>query len=738
MPRPFAVTGFTVLFVISLLFNSDAGAITAILCVFAVALVISVFITEARKNRVLPCAFASGVIACILLLAELNFYYLPAVDYAGKTCRASVMLTDYHEFNYGNYYYDAKALTINGEKADLKMRLVFSSLPDAEPYDIVEGDFTFYVLGSTSEEYLASNKAKGVFIGAYPLSGEYSLINVPENEKPVYKKILDIREAIKNSVHRAIPGDCGALATALLIGDRSNLSSEILSDFRLSGMTHIICVSGFHLSLCANFILGFLKKLRAGDRISSIITAFAVIIFMLIAGMTYSVIRSGIMMLLFLLANILNKKRDSLNSLGFALTVIALFNPFAMGSVGLQLSALSSLGLILYSQYLKPKIDEKIRKTDIIYFTDVLKSFIGAVMIPVSATAFTIPVLMNIYYEFNFAVYISNMLAVPIASLCILFSAGAAFCGMLFNGSFNIFINFANLFCNLLIKISRMFAEFDLLTFRADEDTGGVLVCGVILICAMSVFMAYSGKKLIGLTCALCAVVFTFGLMFVSVTRESETRLNVLDVGNGTAVLASRNGENILIGCGGTEFLGGNAIIDVLQKSGNSLDSMIIPSSDEYHASYLLDTLRYVRPDYVCCGNLPYGCELLLNKSELYEFGSGFESDNFRFDFISAGNSRCVYFETHDMSALVCFDPVFDYSALPEKFRNADVIITRNDYPDNIENSNCKLIVINSENERGLILQDELSDCGVRCVATAGCGDILIRGENGYVSANRN
>lgn len=738
MPRPFAVIGFTVFFTIALLYNSDAGAITGALIAFAIALVISLFVTEVRKQRVLPCALASGFLACVILLAELNFYYLPAVSYSGKTCRVSAELSDYPEYLYGNYYYDAKTVEIDGEKTELKLKLVFSSLPDAEPFDIVEGDFNFYVLGSTGEEYLASNKAKGVFVGAYPSNGKYSVKIVAENEKPFAKKIVDIREYIKNAVHREVPGDCGALATALLIGDRSNLSSGVISDFRLSGMTHIICVSGFHLSLCANFILALLEKLRVRDRLASVITAFAVIMFMLIAGMTYSVVRSGIMMLIFLIGNILRKSRDSLNSLGFSLTAIAVYNPFAMGSVSLQLSALSTLGIILYSQYAKPLIDKKVRKNDNVYLTDVLLSFIGAVMIPVSATAFTLPVVMNIYSEFNFAVYASNILAVPISSVCILLSACAAVWGIIFDGNFNFIATGAETFCRLLIKISEVFADFDLLTFRAGDDTGAVIVCGVFMLCAMSVFMAFSGRSLVKLTCVLCAAVFSFGLMFASVSRECETQITVTDVGNGTAVFASKNGENVLVGCGGTDYLGAEKIRRVTEKYGSKTDILIVPDAEDSSASYLIKNLLNTTPDSVYCGALPRGSELLLKNSNVNAINGSFGSENFDFTYFSSDGADFLHIKTSDMSALVCFDAVSDYSVLPENIRNADVIIARNDYPRNIDSNNCRLVVVNSENSRGLIIQDELSNLGIRCVATAGCGDIIIRGENGFVSANRN
>ncbi|MBQ2847973.1 MAG: ComEC/Rec2 family competence protein [Clostridia bacterium] len=738
MPRPFAVIGFTVFFTIALLYNSDTGAIAGVLLAFAAALVISLFVTEARNQRVLPCAFASGILACILLIAEINFHYLPAVEYDGKTCGMTVQLTDYPEHRYGNYYFNAKALEIDGEESRLKIRLVFSSLPDAEPYDTLEGDFTFYVLGSSSEDYLASNKARGVFIGAYPMNGEYTVNNISEKEKPFAKRVVDVREAIKKSVSRAVTGDSGALATALLIGDKSDMSPDILNYFRMSGITHIICVSGFHLSLWAMVILEILKFFRVNERIASIIAVLGVVAFMLVAGMTYSVIRSGVMMLLYLLANVLWKNRDSLNSLGFSLVVIALYNPFAMGSVGLQLSALSTFGLILYLQYVKPKIKQKFDKISNSYFAEIADSLINAAMIPAAATAFTLPISMGLYDEFNFAVILSNIVAVPIAFVCIISGALAGVSAKIFESSINIFSHVAQAFGDFLISIARVFSRFDLLTFRADEDSHRILICGIFLIVAVAVLMAYSGKNLYKFACMLCAVIFTTGLIFSSVSRDSETRLNVIDVGNGTAVIVSKNGENLLFGCGGTEFLGAERISEEIKHCGYKINYLFIPDSDENASGYLNDILLEYRPEKIYCGDLPSGSDLLLKRTDIYDFGIHAQTENFSVKSITVEKSDCAYLESSDMSALICFDPSFDYSLLPSEVKAADVIISRNDYPDNIENPNCRLLVLNAENGRGIIIQDELSDYGVRCAATGGCGNILIRGENGCVSANRN
>lgn len=734
MPRPFAVIGFTVFFTIALLFDSDIGVTAGVLTAYAVALIVSLIIRETRKHRVLPCAFTSGIIACILLITEISFYYLPSVDYGGKTCHTVAQLTDYPELKYGNYYYDAKTVEIDGEAVEHKIRLVFSSLPDAEPYDMVEGDFTFYILGSSSEEYLASNKAKGIFLGAYPKGGKYSVTIVPEADKPFMKTVVDARKLIKNTINKAVPGDSGALIIALVLGDKSSLPSEIISDFRLSGITHIICVSGLHLSLLTMVILEVLRFFKVNPRLANVIASIGVVGFMIIAGMTYSVVRAGVMMLLYLLANIIWKKRDSLNSLGFALTLIAVFNPFAMGSIGLQLSSLATLGLIIYSQKVKPEIDEFIDKYNNEWLARMVKKLTDAVCIPVAATALTIPVSIGIYDEFNFAVFATNLIAVPVAGLCMIVGIFAAIVCYTMTDIFNVFAFAAEFSAQILLRISSFFAEFDWLTFRADDDTHKILICGIFLMCAAAIFVAYAGKNAYKITCALCAVVFVSGLVFSSVSRDFETRINVVDVGNGTAVLVSKNGENILVGCGGTEFLGASKISEEILKYGGETDVFIVPDADDYSASYLNDLLLINRPRDVYCGDLPAGSDLLLGRCNVYDYSSIVSVDNFEF---KAYDSSCLYMKNGDVSALICFNPISDFSALPEEVKSCDIIISRNDYPCNLETENCKLLVVNSENERGIIIQNELSQSGVNCVATGGCGNILIRAENRFISATR-
>lgn len=737
MPRPFAVIGFTVFLTTALLYNMKTGVTVAALAVFTAALVVTLFIGKARKQRYFPCAFASGAVACALLLSSIVFLYQPAAALDGSTREITATLTSEAELKYGNYYYTAKATRIDGEEVDLKLRLTFSSQPEAEPYDEVSGNFTFYIPGSSSEDFIASYKADGIYIAAYPRSDTYTVNNIPESEKPIGKKIIDIRKGIKNAIYRVLPDERGALAVALIIGDKSGLSSDILNDFQTAGISHVICVSGFHLSLWSMLIFGILKKLKTGEKPASVICAFAVVGFMLVSGLTYSVVRSGIMMLVYLLSNLLMRQRDSLNSLGFALTVIAVFNPFAMGSVSLQLSALATLGIILYSQNLAPLINQKLENLKIKPIKKMLNSALSSLMITVSATAFTLPVSLNIYGGFNFAVFAANFVAVPVSSAAMVICAVGAIIGRISASIFNVAACFGGKLCGFLIWFADAVADIKWLSFRIESDESALIICAVLAVCLFSLTVAYFGKSMPVLTCVVSGIVFTVLLLTFSLSEQGITKIKAVDCGNGTSVVISKGGETLLIGCGGTEFLGSMYVTNAADDSGGDIDAMIIPGISEFSSAYLNKILLEHKPDKIYCSELDRNSLMLLTNSEILGLGSEYSSEKFTVKGSEVGSSFCTLVKSDDVSVLICFGPIENYSLFPEDFRFADVIITRGDYPKEIEKFGSRLVVLNAENTRGKLISDELNAMGITAAATAGNGSIIIKADEGCISAFR-
>lgn len=722
MPRPFAVIGLSIFFVLAFLFDCSTETAVTVFIIFTAALSVTLCVKVLRRGRVLPAVFASGAVACLILAFFNTYIYEPIVMLDGECCGATLRITDEPEQNYGKWYYPAKVVSLNGEETDFKIRLVLSEPAEAETFDYISGNFRLYKLGSSSEELLNSYKASGTYLGAYPLQNEYSVIKSGGAE-PFSAKILKLRSVIKQAVYRILPNEYGALAVALLLGDRSGISPQTLMDFKSTGVSHVICVSGLHLSVWGLLILNILRKTGIGERLSNIIAAVFVILFMHITGMSYSVIRSGIMMLVFLLSNILMRRRDALNSLGFALAVMSVADPYSAGSAGLRLSALSSLGIILCSENLMPGVRKKLGRIKNIHLRSAVMKICESILVTSAAVAFTLPVSAKLNSGFTFAVFPANMLIVWAASYAMVLCAIGGIIGMITLGIFNLPGFLGGMLCKYMIKTAQLIARFDFLSVRVSYEKMMIIIVGVLLLAGVSMFAAYSGKSMKGLTAALCSAVFIISIFVSSYFEKSVTRITAVDVGNGTSVLISCGEDNLLIGCSGTDKLALNEIQDVVSDTGYDLKAVVsVEKGDDTDA-------------------------LSLNADKIYGTADNAFTEKLHDDKISVGRISFAVCETEKgmavkayaggVSTLVCSSPNVDISALPEEFQTADFLVSRADLPKNHEKVSPDYTVIIAEALRGGLIENELCRHGISGASTAEKGNVTLKCRNGYFCAER-
>jgi competence protein ComEC len=137
---------------------------------------------------------------------------------------------------------------------------------------------------------------------------------------------------------------------ALLLGDHSGLDYETETAFKVSGIRHIIAVSGLHVS-----ILFALIYLMAGkNRVLTALIGLPLLgFFAMVAGLSPSVIRACIMHGLMILAMLWDREYDPLTALAFAALVMLIINPIVITDVGFQLSFACMLGILLYATKIK-------------------------------------------------------------------------------------------------------------------------------------------------------------------------------------------------------------------------------------------------------------------------------------------------------------------------------------------------------------------------------------------------
>ena len=149
------------------------------------------------------------------------------------------------------------------------------------------------------------------------------------------------------------------------------------------------------------------------------------------------------------------------------------------------------------------------------------------------------------------------------------------------------------------------------------------------------------------LTCALCAVYFVCSLTVSDYISDRETRLNVLDCGNGMSVLIRSEGKNYLFGSGGTEFLGGMYLSDAVELFGGELETVVLPDTSEFNSCWFTDIIKEYKPHNVYADELSDGTKYLLDSSEKHRF-SDFRAEEDTHIFCREGRVGIKFLRYHD------------------------------------------------------------------------------------------
>ena len=343
MKRVFAHIGFSFAITLIVLNFLEIEAAFAILAVAGVAFAVSVFIRKTRRSLSVPLCMFAAVFASAIFISSYYSVFLPQKSLDSETVSAEFYIVDLEEHRNDSYYYTVKTSYIDKDSAPQNIKLTIKSEKkiDAGYYQKINGRIKLRLI---AENGFASY---GSFGNGEFLSG--NLLDFDVTNESVFslnKFILNQRENIKSLIYSSIKSPENSIIIALLIGDKSEIPNNIKENFKYSGVSHIMAVSGLHLAVFCGTVSVLLKKLRIPKVLQVFITLSCVIFYMALAGFSKSIIRAGIMMIVMLCGRLFNERSDALNSLGIAVFLICL-NPFAVTDAGALLTVTAVLGLII-------------------------------------------------------------------------------------------------------------------------------------------------------------------------------------------------------------------------------------------------------------------------------------------------------------------------------------------------------------------------------------------------------
>ena len=225
-------------------------------------------------------------------------------------------------------------------------------------------------------------------------------------------QMLDIKAHFELAMNRTFSTEpFSSFMAGLLLGSRKGIPDQLSEDFRITGLTHIIAISGYNITLIVTILMGLFKPF--GRRPAILLSAIGIIVFTLFVGASAAVVRACIMGLIALVA--LNSERKGQITMTLLLTasIMILWNPLILiQDVGFQLSFLATMGLIYVSPLLEP-------------WFQWLPKTLGireSILLTLSAQIMALPIILLNFQNLSLVSPLANLLvAGPILPLTMLF-----------------------------------------------------------------------------------------------------------------------------------------------------------------------------------------------------------------------------------------------------------------------------------------------------------------------------
>ena len=381
--------------------------------------------------------------------------------------------------------------------------------------------------------------------------------------------------------------------TAELTGDKSAMDEGDYLAMQETGLAHLFAVSGLHCAFLVS-LLALLTPRRQG--LLCAVTIPLLLFYMVMVGLSPSVVRACVMQLFLLIAPLFRRGSDPLTSLAAALLVILLGNPFAAASVSLQLSFSATLGMVLLSPRLYKLLTGWYRGKNR-PFRAVLCFVAANLSATLSAVVFTAPLTAWYFRIFVLVAPLSSLLAVPAAGWSFMAAFVTTLAGFVWLPLVRIVGWLSWLLVRYILWVANTMMSW---RYHAVYFTAPYLVYWLLFLYTAFIGCAVTpdGKRKYLLAAALSVVTLTAA---VYVNRQSYQygvlSALALDVGQGESVILTSGGETALVDCGSSnsyEDPGGLAA-DTLHSMGvRELTAMVVTHYHADHTNGLYEVLRRV------------------------------------------------------------------------------------------------------------------------------------------------
>ena len=517
-----------------------------------------------RLRKILLCdSIYIGILLIVLIISIIRINIKPNLFYKeDSTITGIIQNIEYEE----DYY----KLTIKGKEK------VLGSFYSKNKIDIHLGD-KIKVSGIISEP--TNPTLINTFNYKKYLNNKniYHLIDIDSIK--VISKNRNIYYKVKEFVYKRL--NHNKYLYTFIVGDKFYLSQEIKNTYQENGISHLFAISGMHITLLSNIIMKILSTLKVKENKKYLITSILLILYLLIVGITPSILRGVLFFIVFKYNNLYYFYIKPTNLFILVLSISLLINPKYIFEVSFQYSYLISFTLIYMSEYL---ISNN-------YFMSLIKtSTISSIV--------SLPISLYNFYSINILSIIYNLLFIPLITIIIFPLSLITF---LFSPLIPIYDFITNIMENISIFLSKI--KIGKLVFMKIHPLFYIVYLIIIFIAFY--FIKKNNYKVI------IILFFILLIHYIYPSINNNTFISFIDVGQGDSILIHNN-QNILIDTGGKDNSNESSIvinktIPYLKSLGiKRIDYLILTHGDFDHMGDAINLVNNFKVEKVIFNCGPY------------------------------------------------------------------------------------------------------------------------------------
>ena len=396
--------------------------------------------------------------------------------------------------------------------------------------------------------------------------------------------IHNIQKYIRDTINGTLTDEEGNLLLAILLGDKDKLSEDIQESFKTSNLSHMLAVSGAHVSYIILGLTYVLQNSIIGKKNGKIVCIFFLLVFMAITNFTPSVTRACIMAILTLFSSIIYRKSDVYTNISVAALITLIFNPYSLLDLGFQLSYGGTIGIIIFIK----RIQEKKSNSKVINYIKQMA------LVSIYANIIIIPIMMYHFNTVSFTFIISNIMASPILGIIVITGFLFIIASITVKPLTRLIAIFIKPILSILIKISQICSKlpFSNILVVTPYMFNVISYYTIILYCIKS-------KKNNKCKIIICLLIVLILINFIIYIFPQKLRIFFIDVGQGDSTLIiTPDKKTVLIDGGGSDSfdVGEKVLLPyLLDRRILKIDYVLISHFDTDHCGGILTIMEKVK-----------------------------------------------------------------------------------------------------------------------------------------------